>query len=99
MILEHSAVNDRNMEMMRDAFSMMWEQSEQSRRDNQQQLEMIMHMQQNDQRAALEELERKSERARLDQEENFRRLENERKIEAEQKLREMQVILVTLIRI
>ena len=87
------------MEMMRDQISMMREQSEQSRRDNQQQLEMIMQMQQNDQRAALEELERKSERARLVQEENFRRLENERKQEAEQKLREMQVILVTLIRI
>ena len=81
--------------MMRD----LMRESEQSRKENQQQLEMIMTMQQNDQRAALEELERKSERARLVQEENFRRLENERKQEAEQKLREMQVILVTLIRI
>ena len=81
---------------MNENMKLMGQQMRDMQKNNEDQLAMIIKMSQNDQKAALDALEKKSEQARQEQEKRFQILEKQRKEEAERKMSDLKVNLISL---
>merc|ERR1712131_401241 len=74
---------------MNENMKLMGQKMRDMQKNNEDQLAMIIKMSQNDQKAALDALEKKSEQARQEQEKRFQILEKQRKEEAERKMSDL----------
>ena len=81
---------------MNENMKLMGQQMRDMQKNNEDKLAMIIKMSQNDQKAALDALEKKSEQARQEQEKRFQILEKQRKEEAERKMSDLKVNLISL---